>query len=191
MNPNDRFILAQDASQITDKHTGAVYSTKDAMKILFAKEGDQSMPSRFLRSVLAQDQSTIDPDMEPRGGYQAGNGTVPTVEELVAFVKLCLAKMSPEDKNDFLSQLADAAGEYDAGANDQSTGTSAIPYNRRADGVVNPNQSALDRSRRPARDNRGTRPAAMDSALQTLNHANFQRRWGPQTSHIKLNGNGR
>ena len=98
MTTTDQFILSPDATQITNRQTGEVTSTRDAMRILFGKQGGSTMPSQFFHSVTglaqdgvgtvpkpaigdrrrpAKDQSTTDPDLAPRGGFVPGTPGTP------------------------------------------------------------------------------------------------------------------
>jgi hypothetical protein len=192
MNPADHFILAPDASQITDKRTGTSWDTRDVMKTLFAKEPDMYNTNRH--PMLAHDQSS----MPVRGGqsYSAVDQDPGSAEisgtDCLQFVRLCLAKLSGPDREDFLMGLTDLVSTEDPNAGGQD-GTLELRHGNGngRNGVPKNNQGALDRTksgRRPARDNR--RPA-QDSALRGLQTSNFNKRWGHLTENIRFGGTGR
>ena len=133
-----------------------------------AKETPMSR-SRVAR--LARDQE----DLPARSGLQGQpkpnldqddptNGTAPPPDsdELLALIKLCMAKMP--DQQDFLEKLAELVSTASSGAGAVGAGDQGAPNN---------NLGAIDRRRFGARDQR----PAQDLTVRVLNHQSFMKRF--------------
>jgi hypothetical protein len=133
MNIEDRFVLAPDASKITDKQTGRSHGKHEVMRILSAKEEDQHMRQNR-HPMLARDE---DPSMPPRGGsnYQDSSDNLIDADDAIQFVRMLLAKFDPGEREQFLMKLTDLVSTTDANGN----GMDGVPAN---------NLGALDRRRR-------------------------------------------
>jgi hypothetical protein len=127
-------------------------------------------------------------------------------QTLIGLVELCLRGIDdPGERSEFLQELAnlltgsgyangnnnDNNGDYDY--DQMSTMPSSSPppqrpsYNSSFNG-----RGTVDRRPRGSRGDArraNDRALAMDSTVRSLNAASFQRRWGAQTSHIRLTGN--
>ena len=150
---------------------------------------DQSFRNRF----GARDQKSIDPDLEPRGGYNNEVATQLDASDLIGFVRLALTKLDGEQREGFLMSLTDLLSEDSPTAN--------VPDN---------NQQSLDRGmrsgRRTARDegngyiagrfgqggSPNTKQPAQDRAIsnqvRSLNAKSFDNRFGAITRHIIRGG---
>lgn len=139
-----------------------------------ALANSNSLRSRNMPRGPSYDQ---DPDnLNPRGTTDPNNGAEPpSAEELVQFVRICLAKMP--DAGEALAQLTELVST----APTNGAGDRAPRGGRRTardTGLPRNNMNALDR-----------RPA-MDSAVRGMNTESFLKRW-PDGAKVSLSGTGR
>jgi hypothetical protein len=179
---------------------------------------DSAFAHPMLRRGTAYDQ---DPEMPPRCAAQEqqyADQAAISGSDCLQFVQLCVAKLAGPERDEFLMGLTDLLSTEE-GASDGTLQLTHRPNGRdqaygsrtSTEARSRPNQQGWngpgttngDRGMRGARTAKDAvvpsvqsgqgydRRPAQDAAIRTLNHNNFQKRWGAQTSHISLNGNGR
>jgi hypothetical protein len=120
--------------------------------------------------------------MSPMADQEPDNEMM-TAANALQHVASMLSIMAPEEKHKFLSGLGSLQAN---GRNGNGDGNGNF-VQQSTRGVAPNNKGALDRSRRPARDNR--RPA-QDASLRKLYDRTFLDRF-PEASPIRFTGNGR
>jgi hypothetical protein len=176
MTSIDHFVLTPDASRIIDKRTGASWTTREAMQVLFAKEPPMR-PNRYPRHAYDQmfAQTSEAPEYNQGNGDQEGGSPI-DADQCMTFLQALLAKLPPEEHEKLIAQMAQLIqSAHGMGAGDQG-----LPQN---------NLGALDRGRRFGG---GGRRPAQDSAfaVRGTNTANFLKKW-PDAAKVSLSGTGR
>ena len=180
-------------SMVVDKQSGRCLSSAAFARLYFTKQPQMALDAAFEShkeeppmqsrvARLARDQAAISrPDLpgQPKTMIDdqdptSGSASLPSGEECVQFVKLCMQGLEGDELQTFLGGLNDLLS---TGAGAPMCAGDDAPNNNKSATTTN----ATDRRRAGARDKR----PAQDATVRGLNHQSFMKRF-PVVSKVDV-----